>query len=98
MKLQNLKKVVEMVLELKPATRSSDRILYAEVCQELGYDTRNMSAWDMLHNPDMPSTESVRRTRQKAQAENPLLRACEAVEKMRAKLVGDYRAFSREGA
>ncbi len=98
MKLHNLKKIVEKCLERKPMARNSDRILYAEVCLEMGYDTRTMSAWDMLHNPDMPSTESVRRTRQKVQAENPMLRACEAVEKMRSRLVGDYRSFAREGA
>ena len=98
MNLKNIKNIVEKCLADKPQTRNSDRILYAEVCQEMGYDTHSMSAWDMLHNPEMPSTESVRRSRQKAQAENPLLRACEAVEQMRMQLVGDYRAFSREGA
>lgn len=98
MRLHNLKLMVQKALETIPATRNSDRILYDEICNEMGFDTRKMTAWEMLHNPDLPSTESVRRTRQKAQAENPLLRACEAVEKMRMSLVSEYRSFSREGA
>lgn len=98
MSLKNIKNIVEKLLETKPATRNSDRILYAEVCSEMGWNLDNMTANEMLHNPDMPSTESVRRTRQKAQAENPMLKACEAVEKMRAKLESDYRAFALEGA
>ena len=64
----------------------------------MGYDTHLMTAWEMLHDKDMPSFESVRRTRQKAQAERPELRACPAVERMRDELEGEYRAFALEGA
>ena len=97
MSLKNIKNIVEKLLEQKPQTRNSDRILYAEVCSEMGWNLDNMTAWEMLHNPDMPSTESVRRTRQKAQAENPMLKACDAVEQMREKLEAEYRAFALEG-
>lgn len=95
MKLNKLKDTVMECLRRIPATRNSDRILYNEVCITLGYDTRNMSAWDMLHNNRMPSTESVRRTRQKAQAEFPELRATPAVQEQRRKLVEEYLDFAR---
>jgi len=97
MKLQKIKMIVMSCLTSKPVTRNSDRILYNEVCTGLGFDTRSMSAWDMLHNPKMPSTESVRRARQKIQAEFPELRACEPVENMRMQLESEYREFAVSG-
>ena len=98
MKLQNIKKIVIACLEGEPATRNSDRILYDLVCRKLGFDTLGMSAYEMLHRKDMPSTESVRRARQKAQAENEELRPCAAVEAMRMQMESEYRSFAREGA
>ena len=95
MNLINLKNIVMACLTNKPNTRNSDRILYNEVCQELGFDTHKMTAWEMLHNPDMPSTESVRRSRQKAQAEYPELRATEQVQKRREEMQREYLDFAR---
>ncbi len=95
MKLKNIKKIVIVCLTEKPVTRNSDRILYNEVCSTLGYNTKEMSAWDMLHDCRMPSTESVRRARQKIQAEFPELRACEPVEKKRMELVSEYKEFAK---
>ena len=90
MKLSNIKDLVLKILKDNPMTRNSDRLLYNEVCMEMGYDTHNMTAWEMLHRKDMPSTESVRRSRQKAQAENPELRACADVQNRRMELELEY--------
>lgn len=95
MKLGDIKNIVVDCLTNKPKTRNSDRLLYNEVCTELGFDTHSMTAWEMLHNPDMPSTESVRRARQKAQVEFPELRATEQVQKKRDELKLDYLEFAR---
>ena len=97
MKLQKLKNIVLACLQGEPITRTSDRILYAKVCADMGYDTHNMTAWDMLHDKDMPSFESVGRARRKAQEEHPELRACPAVERMRDELEGEFRTFALEG-
>lgn len=98
MKLQNLKKIVTAILEYNPVTRGSDRLLYDRVCVNLGYDTHHMTAYEMLHNSDMPSFESVRRARQKVMEEQPELRSIERVEAERRRLEKEYRAFALEGA
>lgn len=95
MKLTNLKNLVMKILKDNPKTRDSDRILYNEVCVEMGIDTHSMTAWEFFHRNDMPSTESVRRTRQKAQAEFPELRASVAVQRRRHDLENDYLEFAK---
>ena len=95
MKLTNIKELVLGILKDNPKTRDSDRILYNEVCEAMGYDTHHMTAWEMLHDRRMPSTESVRRSRQKAQAEHPELRASEPVERKRMDLMDEYLDFAR---
>jgi len=95
MNLNRLKDLVFSILKDKPMTRNSDRLLYNEVCIELGYDTHLMSAWDMLHNKEMPSTESVGRARRKAQEEHPELRATQQVAGRRMERYSEYLEFAR---
>lgn len=95
MKLSNIKDLVLKILKDNPKTRDSDRILYNEVCEAMGYDTHLMTGWELLHDKAMPSFESVRRSRQKAQAENPELRACADVQNRRMELELEYREFAR---
>ena len=95
MKLTNIKDLVLGILKDNPKTRDSDRILYNEVCEAMGYDTHRMTGWELLHDKAMPSFESVRRSRQKAQAEHPELRASEPVERKRMELFNDYLEFAR---
>lgn len=95
MKLTNLKDLVMKILKDNPMTRNSDRILYNEVCTAMGFNMYRMTAYEMLHRKDMPSTESVRRSRQKAQAEFPELRASADVQNKRLELELEYREFAR---
>ena len=93
MKLNMLKDLVFSILKDKPMTRNSDRLLYNEVCTELGYDTHRMTAYEMLHNSEMPSTESVGRARRKAQEEHPELRATPQVADRRQERYSEFLEF-----
>ena len=95
MKLNMLKDLVFSILKDKPMTRNSDRLLYNEVCTELGYDTHRMTAYEMLHNSEMPSTESVGRARRKAQEEHPELRATPQVADRRQEPYSEFLEFVR---
>lgn len=95
MKLNMLKDLVFSILKDKPMTRNSDRLLYNEVCTELGYDTHRMTAYEMLHNSEMPSTESVGRARRKAQEEHPELRATPQVADRRQERYSEFLEFVR---
>lgn len=95
MRLNRLKHLVYSILKDNPKTRDSDRLLYNEVCMELGYDTHTISAYEMLHSSTMPSIESVGRARRKAQEEHPELRASAGVQQRRAELYSDYLQFAR---
>ena len=95
MKLNKLKDLVLNILQDKPKTRDSDRILYDEFLKKIGVDTHYMTAYEMLHNPDMPSIESVGRARRKAQEEHPELKASAGVEKRRMEMYNDYLEFAR---
>lgn len=95
MKLSNIKDLVLQILKDNPRTRNSDKLLYNQVCVEMGVDIHRITVWDFFHDPKMPSTESVRRARQKAQAENPDLRASQEVQNKRAELELEYREFAR---
>ena len=95
MSLKNLKDIVINILKEVPATRNSDRILYDAVCNSLGIDTKKVSVWELMHDKNAPSTESVRRSRQKAQAEFPELRATPQVQAYRDRQEKLYLDFAR---
>ena len=95
MTLNKLKDLVLDILKNKSITRNSDRLLYDEVCTELGYDTHRMTAYEMLHNTSMPSIESVGRARRKAQEEHPELRATSQVSSRRMEKFSEYLEFAR---
>lgn len=73
--LTEVKSVVEYCLRFIPATRNSDWRMMYEVYRILGkkigidVDTMSMKEFFLEHD-GLPSTESIRRTRQKLQAEN----------------------------
>lgn len=95
MSLNNLKNIVIHLLKEVPATRNSDRILYDAVCNSLGIDTKKVSVWELMHDKNAPSTESVRRARQKAQAEFPELKAVIEVQRYRERQERIYLDFAR---
>ena len=96
--LLTLKKLVKDILEQVPETRNSDMLLYFAICAK-----KNASALDMpfgtvitsLDDYDLPPFESVRRARQKAQADYPHLAASNEVQLFRAENEEMYREFAR---
>ena len=81
--LKNTTELVKELLRTQPATRNSDDILYISVCRCINPIAINLSFADVLLKRKewgIPPFESVRRARQKVQAENPELAANSNVE------------------
>lgn len=94
----NLTKVTQMVwyiLEKYPETRSSDRTLILYVYAEF-FDTYNEPFYMVMARDDLPSFESIRRTRQKIQQEHEELRAVKEVEDVRIAKQEEYIEYARE--
>lgn len=93
-----VKGVVMAVLEVNDRARDSDRLLYAEVCKRLNPSALNAPFGVILSHMDdfgLPPFESVRRARQKVQAERPDLAPSLGVKAERAKKELEFRAFAR---
>lgn len=100
--LTTTSELVKNILEKYPETRNSDNILYIKVCstigQENGIDINKISMPYLLMNLKelkMPVFETVRRTRQKIQAEFPHLSADADVEAQRMLNEETYRQYAR---
>jgi|GEM_PF-75746 len=96
--------VVYEVLEKDIAARSSDNRLYYLVCKKIGekhgYNIDHVSVPKFfLHLSEfgLPTTETVRRTRQKIQAANPWLSGNRYVRSMRQKNEQAFREYARKG-
>ena len=102
MNLQNTKAIVASILADDEQARNSDSYLYLRVIRILGrekdFNINHITVADFLLNMSQwgfPPFESVRRTRQKVQAECPWLAACPKVEEGRAENEEVYREFAR---
>jgi hypothetical protein len=96
-KLNQTKVLVKQVLEESEKARNSDNELYIQVCFLLNPDALNNSFIHVISNLDyygLPPFETVRRARQKVQAERPDLRPCDEVELFRAENETAYREFA----
>lgn len=100
--LKKLTKLVKAILEQDERARNSDSYLYLRVIRifadKKGVDINKMSIPLFLLNMNelgFPPFESVRRTRQKAQAECPELASSKVVAERRAEAEKDYRKFAR---
>lgn len=96
--LKNIKELVKSILENSPETRSSDMLLYFRVCQIKNSGALDIPFGAVITNLDrfyLPPFESVRRTRQKVQAECPHLAPCKKVEEFRAENEVAFREFAR---
>ena len=94
--------LVKVVLQEEPQTRSSDNLLYLKVieriAEEKGIDLENFSVPYFLKNMSFmyfPPFESVRRARQKIQAQHPELSAKAKVQAQRKINEAEYREFAR---
>ena len=81
-----------------PATRDDDMLLYYRVCDKINSIAFGMPFGMVVVNLKhfkLPAFETVRRTRQKLQAENSDLRGTESTRRKRTELEGVYRNYAR---
>lgn len=98
MKLKNTKALVKSILENIPEARNSDMRLYFEVCCRINSFVLQYPFEVVIMNLDgfgLPPFESVRRSRQKVQAECPHLAADDVVQVYRAENEQEYVEFAR---
>lgn len=100
--LQTIYGLVKHILEQNTQARNSDYLLYLKVLEhqanEMGVNLQILSVpvfLTELKESGFAGFESVRRSRQKVQAECPELRACEVVEGFRAENEQVFRDFAR---
>ena len=96
-KLYEIKALVKQVLEESERTRNSDNELYVEICSRVNPSAMRLPFVMVIGNLEslgLPPFESVRRTRQKIQADYPELRACDEVELYRAENETAYKEFA----
>lgn len=101
-KLYQTSKLVQTILEEDERARNSDSFLYFKVLKEVGMlygiDIDNIAVSQFLLNMrqlGFPNFETVRRARQKLQAEHPELGANDEVEAQRIINERVYRDFAR---
>lgn len=92
-RLNTIHNKVKKVLESNPATRGDDWLLIYEIWKE--YISMDMPIEEVLLgcSRSLPSFETIRRTRQKVQADNPHLVDEEARE-FRKEAEAEYKAYA----
>ena len=102
-KLQQLKVIVHEILKEDERSRNSDSLLYFKVLERIAKASEcpesplTMTVAYFLHHMNehgFPPFESVRRARQKAQAECPELKPCEKVQALRFANEAEYKRFA----
>lgn len=93
--LTNITQMTWYCLEHYPETRSSDRSLILHIYSQF-YGIYSEPFCKVMDRSDLPSFESIRRTRQKIQAEVEELRAVPEVEDIRIAKQEEYIAYSKE--
>lgn len=96
-KLYETKELVKQVLEENERARNSDNELYVKVCYRINPYVLTVPFAEVISDLDgygLPPFESVRRTRQKLQAERPDLRPCDEVALFRAENETAYEEFA----
>lgn len=94
-RLETMESDVESLLRKYPWLRENDRKLYLAVLWKRGYDL-NVSIAHFFNDNSYPSTETVRRTRQKVQEKFPELRPGEDVTAKRREAEREYWEYARE--
>lgn len=99
--LKSTAKLVKSILETNKQSRNSDDFLYYLVCKEVlknhGTDIKTLPfetalLWRKVYK--LPPFETVRRARQKIQAELPELASTIKVQTVKNNKMTDYRAFA----
>lgn len=96
---KSIKALVKSILEQDEQARNSDSFLYFRLLERIDKALLVVPVNDFLLGMNamgIPPFESVRRTRQKIQAECPWLAACDRVKEFRAENEEVYRDFARK--
>ena len=103
--LNTVSKLVKSILEQDEQARNSDSFLYLKVLQYIADKEKIFLAampvpyfLENMKDFGFPPFESVRRTRQKIQADHPELSACRKVSDMRMENEKEYRSFAKGGS
>lgn len=101
-RLINIRALVKKIMEQDAGTRNCDSYLYLKVISEVAktknYDLSAVSVTDYLSNMSQwgfPPFESVRRSRQKLQENNPDLASIDVVQDFRVQNEAVFREFAR---
>lgn len=101
-KLMYVSQIVKNILTENTQTRNNDGLLYLKVLEYyanvMNVDLKQVSIVDFLESlpeSQFPAFETVRRSRQKVQAECPELSGSAACVKARAEAEKDFREFAR---
>lgn len=106
MKLFNVKKIVECVLDNCPETRDNDYLLWLKVLEVTAAErkipdlTKSMTVGEFLEiakYSKLPNYETVSRARRKVQERCPNLRATEETQAARAERQLEFKEFARNG-
>lgn len=98
-KLKTIEDKVKAILTSQTETREDDMKLYLYVCSYCQPSIGTMpfeTVMTQCRSLDIPCFESVRRTRQKLQAQNPELIGTARVKKLRAAQEQVYRQYAKE--
>lgn len=96
--LNSLKPIVTQYLKTYPILRDDDWLLIGKVYKEvygIGYDMGFLEVMKRHKDLQLPSFESIRRTRQKVQEENPALASSKAKSKERQVAFNEFYDFAK---
>lgn len=96
--LTTIKPKVEYLLRMYPRLRDDDFLLVGMVYHEyygIGYDIGFLEVMKKHKELDLPSFETIRRTRQKVQEENPALESSKAKKKERQMAFNEFYEFAK---
>lgn len=98
-RLKNVEYVVENILNTMEETRSSDDILYLNVCEHFNNEAPSMTLKDFLSerkSTGCPTFETVRRTRQKVFEKRPELKP-KRITELREEMIPVYVDYAING-
>ena len=97
-RMKQIHTIVHHIMAEVPETRNDDDFLYLMVCRKISNEPAIVCSVDyfLLHRKQLgfPSFETVRRTRQKIQAEHPRLSASAAVEAARMEEAKKFKGYA----
>ena len=97
--LKRTNEIVKNILQQSPESRNSDDVLYLKVCECIYPGSSNLPIQTVLMNRknyNLPSFETVRRTRQKLQASYPELAGNSTVKGQRMLNEEVFRNYARK--